>query len=723
MKRIVHLLLLFSVFGIAQSREFIRDSYDSLTKELGTYEKERPEHPSRRTQSPVGRIQKRDVDSSLSNSFEKKLYRAGYEIQNMQQRLKAYKQLIVYAQKHEIDELSLDCFLSAIESTFRGRDLAAKSTLLGLQEVLCDALQAPIFEGHYRRLRQLLDKLSYDLRPFAIRAGDYVVLEVPVRNLFCAVEQRADGVHIVASEPVPGNQVQVDCLFKITTSMPGAIIKFGDTVELEPLYVRHGGYVLPPPTKFGITYDGTGHRGSDTTPLLFHEGGKNAITFVSLQKKPLTGAPVVVGQGLRLIDAESLTQWALQGNQLVGQVGDGMRGLSRAFFSLRNIKPEIVDRVHKKIIQKNLDSVVKEPTFEARVLALKQVICSMRTGFDFEQREQLRKLLEALYDAHAKASTNGLRLLEELFMIAASHPQLVDSKLMFQQFSSNVVEALNSRSIMYGDIVSLVKSDRQGAVQVSIDEALIAQGHLAVTMGNTSGVKLQGQQCLMFASPGGKQGSVSYGDEVTVTSFFVEDGRDGGLLACPVIWWVNSIGSGKKAAHQVMASAIKAVQTHNGQEIFVIQPPEKGLRGPLVSGDIVKLYGKQAASVLAFGCERVGTLSDAVFEVRRVDRRQLNDLADNRFKQYVQRVQGENSLSKKIKMLEAALDLFKGQRLLSAKASKILYAEIKHLSSGAKALPESAIPALKKLLAKAQDAPFSSPAKKRFIDWSNKLRT
>ncbi len=720
MKRILNLLLLLSVFAVALSGEFIADSYDQPNQESRTYEKESIASVSSPTESRVSREQER---VGGSNCFEEELYRAGYESQNMQQRLQAYKQLIVYAQKKEIDELLVDRFLTAIESTFRGRDLTARAMLLGLQEVLSDALQAPIFESRYARLRQLLDKLSYDLQPFAIRAGDYVVLEVPMRKLFCAAEQQVDGVHIVASQPIPGNQVQVDCLFKVTTSVPGAVVRFGDTVQLEPLYVRHGTYVLPSPTKLGITYDGTGHRGGDTPTLLLHEGGTTAITLVSLQKKILTGSPVVVSQGLRLVDAQSGTQWGLRGDQLVAQVDDATRGLSGSFFSLRNIKPQIIDQVHRKIIQKNLDSVVKEPTFEARVLGLTRVLFSMRTGFDFEQQEQLRKVLEALYDEHAKASTNGLRLLEKLFIIAASHPQLAHSKLMFEQFSSHVVDALNSRSIMYGDIISLVKPDRQGAVQVSLDQALTKKGHLAVTMGNASGMKLQGQQCAMLSSPRGKQGSVSYGDEVITTSFFVEDGRDGGLLACPVIWWVNSIDSGKDPAHRVMASAIKAVQTHNGQEVFVIKSPEKDLKGPLVAGDMVQLYGKQAGAVLTFGSERVGLASDALFEVRRVDRSQLAQLADNRFKQYVQRAEGENSLSKKLSMLQSALDIFKGQRLLSVKASKILYAEIKRVADNAKAVPAPAMPALRKLLAKAQDAPFSPAAKKRFISWNSKLRS
>ncbi len=704
MKQILNLLLLLSVFGVALSRE----------KPSMFADKKKPSTP---TESGVNRKQEKVGGRNL---FEEELSRACYKSQTMQQLLQAYKQLVVSAQKNEIDEGLVDRFLTAIESTFRGRDLTARAMLLGLQEVLSDALQAPIFEARYPRLRQLLDKLSYDLQPFAIRSGDYVVLEVPKRKLFCAAEQRADGVHIIASQPVPGNQVQVDCLFKITTSVPGAVVKFGDTVQLEPLYLRYGPYVLPPLTKLGITYEGTGHGAGDTATLLLREGGTSAITLVSLQKEVLTGSPVVVDKGFHLVDAESGTQWALRGEQLVAQVGDATQGRSGSFFSLRNIKPEIIDRVHKKIIQKNLDSVLKEPAFEARVLGVTQVLSSMRRGFDFDQQEQLRKVLEVLYNEHAKASTNGLRLLEKLFIIALSHPELADSKLMFEQFSSHVVDALNSRSIMYGDIISFVRPDRQEAVQVSLDEALTKQGHLiplAVKMGKASGMKLQGHECAMLTSPRRKQGSVSYGDEVIATSFFVEDGRDGGLLACPVIWWVNSIDSKKDATHRVMASPIKAEQAHNGQEVFVIKPPVKGLKGSLVTGDMVQLYGKQACEVLTFG----PLPNDALLEVRRVDRSQLADLADKRFKQYVERAESENSLTKKLSLLESALDIFKGQRLLSVKASKILYAEIKRVADDAKAVPAQAMPALRKLLAKAQDAPFSPAAKKRFISWNSKL--
>ncbi|MBM3886784.1 hypothetical protein FJ364_02530 [Candidatus Dependentiae bacterium] len=644
-----------------------------------------------------------------------------FESHDLQERLEGYKRLILYANDHDVASDSIEKFLRALEATFRARDLANRVALVYLQDVLCIAAQAKSLALYQNRLKQLLDKLSYDLQPFGIRGGDYVVLEVPARKLFCAAEHRADGIHVLARPVVSGREVRVDCLFRVATPIPGALIKFGDAVQLEPLYIRYGCYILPPATRLGISYNEQGRRGSSISPLIFKEKDSSLITFVSPQGPILSGAPIVADQGVCLVDAASGAQWALRGDEIVSHIDHNVKkqkSNAEDIFSLRNIKPEIIDFAHKRLIQANIDVVFKQKRFEDRVFGITQLLNSMRSGFDFDQQEQLRKALEALYDEHAKASTRGLRKLDRLFGIAANHPNLVENKLMLQQFVGHVREALNDRSVAYGDIFSLVTSNHQAALQAEIHEKLTELGHLAISTGRTQGDKILGQQCLIFTSPHGKRGSITYGDEVTIHSFFVEDGREGELLACPVIWWVDPLDKDSLQSHRVLASSIKAVQTHNGQEIFIVQHAKKEQKGTLITGDKIELFSKYAEKVLTFGDK---AKEGVVFELHRIDKDQLIALADKRFKQYVQRAFAEKNISKKIQHIEVALDIFKGQRLLSIQASKILYGIIRVLTANKADLEPNDVSALKKLLAKAQGAPFSVAAKKRFKLWHDKL--
>jgi hypothetical protein len=658
-----------------------------------------------------------------ADRFDKMLDRLAFEAQDPQERLDGYKRLIVYSEQQGLSVPQVERFMAALESTYKARDVAARQVLVGIQDVLLKALRVPEFKEYRDRLTGYLTTLQYDLRPFAIKSGDFVTLEACGRKMFCTTEHNNSGFLIRGAAPLLEKQVRVDSLFKIVAGAENEVIKSGDVVRLEPVYVRYGSYVLPPPgVVAGLALPAPDRHGAGGEAIVHNEQSK--LVVVAPEAAELTGAPIVQEQPICFSVLGSGLVWSCpaQGDaNLFSQPAAEAETAGQHLFALRTVKPAGVERAHQKLIKANIDIALKEKTFEERVAGVTKIFSSIRTGLTPEDVTVLRGTANNLFALSNAASGSGLRLMQKLFDVAAVHPAFGVDKLTFEQSASSVRDTLNARAISFGNVVSLTKLDHQGAVQTTMSDDLTKLGHLKITIGRRHGSRLMGQQCTLLESPVGKQGPLAFGDEVIVKSFFVDDGRDGGLLACPVTWWVNSIEQNGVKSLQVLASSSKAVQTHNGQEIFIIKPPS-GLagQGAVLPGDAVQLVGKQSGVVLALGGSSGDKPGDTTFEVRRFSKEKLVALADKRFKQYVQRLEGEVDLSKKTIMLEAALDLFKGQKLLSTQSGKILYASLKRVAEGPQ-IPGAVVPGLQSVLVKAQDAPFSPGAKKRFTAWGQKL--
>lgn len=661
---------------------------------------------------------------SATDRFDKALDRLAFEAQDPLERLDGYKRLIQYAQQQALDKAQIDRFMAALEATYKARDTNSRLVLVGLRDVLVKAGRVVDFSDYKDKLSAYLATLQYDLRPFAIRSGDYVTLEACSCKSLCTIQNHNGGFLVRSTAPLTGaKQVRVDSLFRIVAAAHNEIIKSGDVVKLEPVYVRTGAYVLPPEgVAAGLALPLPDRHGSGGEAFVGSE--QNQLVVVAPDAEELMGAPLVQEQPICLSVYGSGLVWACAASgdaHLFSQQASEAEKKEQHLFALRSVKAAGVERVHQKLVKANLDVAFKEKNLEERIAGVTKIFSTMRTGLGVSDVAALRGVARNFFSASGSATGSGLRLMHKFFEIAAAHPAFVADKLSFEQNASSVKDILNARAIGYGNVISLAKLDHQGAAQTTMSDELTKQGHLKITIGRRHGSRLMGQQSVLLESALGKQGPLSFGDEIRIQSFFVDDGRDGGLLACPVTWWVNTIESHGSKALQVLASSAKAVQTHNGQEVFIVRSASKlAEQGVVLPGDAVQLVSKHAGVVVALSPSSIGLTSDATFEVRRLNKEKLIDLADKRFKQYVQRVEGEFDLSKKTTMLAAALDLFKGQQLLSTQSGKMLYASLKRVAEGTR-LPLAVVPGVQSMLAKAQEAPFSPAAKKRFTAWGEKL--
>lgn len=640
--------------------------------------------------------------------FDQLLDKVAFEASDIQSRLEGYKRLIEYAQRSELDAPHVARFMAALEATYRARDLNNRAVLLGLQEVFCRALQSSIFAPHHEQARKFLTMLSCDLKPFAVKFGDCVAIEVCGRAMFCTTQQHDNCLHVVGCPPPAGKQLRVDSLFTIAGGQPGQVVTFGQQLQLQPLYAQRGGYMLPLEAGLNFACGSSVRRGVEGGSVVLSKKSDIEFALTSPIGVILQGAPVVIHQEVQLVDTSrgvalampaGATRFVLQNKELA----DGN------VLSLRIVKSQTLDRVHKKLVKANVDLALKQATPEGRIEGLLQVLNAVRGGIGDEELVRQQEVLQSLYAERSVVPPHALRLLEKLFVTAAHHSCFAQSKLVFEQYAGQVHDDLCAKAVSFGDVVTMAAA-QQRALQLVLDESLTSQGHLVVAADGRKDTRLMGQQCITLASPAAKRGALSYSDEVTLTSYFVNDGRDGGLLACPVMWWVDSSPQ-ESVAQRVLASGATAVQTRGGQEIFtIINATVPAMQGPVLAGDAVHLVSKHTKRMIEFGeKQKTGT-----FVVQKASKKQLVELADKRFRQYVQRISGEDDVHQRTAMLGAALDLFKGQKLLSSQAGKLLYAQLKNAAVGSDIASQETI---KQLLAKAQEAPFSAAAKKRFMTW------
>ena len=194
-----------------------------------------------------------------------------FESTDIVSRLNGYKKLVDYAQRRELDTQSLMRFMDALDGTYRVRDLTNKAVLLGLQEVFGKILMTPVFESYHQQVRAFLEKLKYDLMPFAIKVGDYVTIEACERHVFCAAQQQVDETLVHGRRQEKGKQVCVDSLFKVEGGVVGQPVLFGQQLQISPLYVQQGGYILPPRETLRVTYHRDGYRGANEKKLFLHK--------------------------------------------------------------------------------------------------------------------------------------------------------------------------------------------------------------------------------------------------------------------------------------------------------------------------------------------------------------------------------------------------------------------------------------------------------------------
>lgn len=648
--------------------------------------------------------------------FERLLDEVAFEASDIYARLGGYKRLIEYAQRRELDAPSLERFIKALEATYRARDLNNRAALVGIQEVCGVLLRTEIFATYHSNVRGFLEKLHYDLLPFALRSGDIVSIEICGRNMFCATQQRGGEAFIHGQHTAHGRQLRLDCLFRVEGGETGKPITLGQVVQLQPLYLQQGRYILPPTARLGGERNTGGKRGAEGAEFVLQENGALAFTFSSPLGECLRGAPVVIKQGVHIVDTKYNLAWALPagGTRLtIHPVG----GEGVELFAFRTVKSQVVEQAHARLMKANVEAALKQPLIERRLQGLVQIFTAMRSGISTAEAAQYQEILQGLYEERKNIPPAALRSLEKLFLTVAHHPAFAPSKLVFEQYTAHAHDELCAHAVSFGEYVRVIRSDQKRSLQLALDESLAKQGHLLVNGEGPVDNRVIGQQCVSLASTAGKAGAINYGDEVTLTSYFVDDGRDGGLLACPVTWWVD-VSPENGSVQRVLASGAAAVQTHSGQEIFRVQNATLSTaQGPVLAGDVIHFVSKYTGRVVTFGDKH----PPHTFTFGRASKEQLASLADKRFRQYVQRVDAESDVAKKATMLGAALDLFKGQRLLSAQAGKVLYAALKRTSLPAASLPAPAALEVKQLLTKAQDAPFSSAAKKRFVLWQSAL--
>lgn len=644
----------------------------------------------------------------VESRFNQLLDEVLFESADIASRLNGYKKLIEYAQRRELDAQSLSRLVKALEGTYRSRNLSNKSALLGLQDVFGTMLTMPIFGSYHKQVRLFQEKLKYDLMPFAVKFGDYVMIESCERHVFCATQQRESNHFLYGCGNGAGKQVRIDSLFRISGGIAGQPVLFGQDVQFSPLYLQDGGYVLPSQVALNVSYHREASRGLNEKALFLDRDPAVKFSAVASIGNVLHGSPVVAGHGFRLVDVASNFSWVLSsGNNLTFQP---KADAECELFSLRVVKPQVVEKAHQKLVQANTAIAVKKTLAEDRIAGLTKILKSVRRGIDGIVLLQQQELLQVLYSERAKLASSELRSLKKLFDLAAGHPCFAQSRLSFEQYAGQVLDDLGARALKFEEFITMTSTDNRRAIHLVMDEQLSKQGHLVVSGDGIPSNKIAGQQCMMISSAAGKQGFLSYGDEIKLTSFFVHDGRAGGLLACPVVWWVDG-----NPVTRVCASSGKAVQTRSGQEVFVVASANNDLVGPVLAGDKINLVSKYAQGAISF------MQASPDLDMQQVSRDRLAALADKCFSQYVKQAKAVHDVDKKVSMLEAAVDLFKDQKILSSGSGKVLYSALKQAIADKAAVAKAFVPNMQALLAKAQNAPFSPAAKKRFVVWSNGL--
>lgn len=631
-----------------------------------------------------------------------------FESADIVSRLNGYKKLIEYAQRRELDAQNLGRLIKALEGTYRSRDLSNKSVLLGLRDLLGEILKMPIFGAYHKQVHLFQEKLKYDLMPFAVKFGDYVMIESCERRVFCATQQRDGNYFLYGCGNRAGKQVRIDSLFRIGGGIAGQPVLFGQDVQICPVYLQNGEYVLPSEVELNISYHREASRGFNGKALFLDKKPDVKFSVVASIGNILHGLPVVAGHGFRLVDVASNFSWVLSiDNTLIFQP---KTDADCELFSLRIVKPQVVEKAYQKLVQANTAIAIKKTLAEDRIAGLTKILKVVRGGIDGVVLVQQQELLQSLYGEREKLASSELRSLKKLFDLAAGHSSFVQSKFSFEQYAGQLLEDLGARALKFEEFITITSIDHRRAIHLVMDEQLSKQGHLVVSGDGIPSSKIAGQQCMMISSVVGKQGFLSYGDEIKLTSFFVHDGRAGGLLACPVVWWVDG-----NPVTRVCASSSKAVQTRSGQEVFIVASAASGLVGPVLPGDRINLVSKYAQGAISF------MQATPALDIQKVSRDRLTVLADKCFSQYVKQVKAIQDIDKKLPMLEAAVDLFKDQKILSSGSGKVLYSALKQATADKNSITKAFVPNLQGLLAKAQNAPFSPAAKKRFVVWSDSL--
>lgn len=649
----------------------------------------------------------------LTQEFNTLLDKVAFEANSISERLHGYKKLISYTHNHEVHPKQIARLMSALETSYRVRDLNNRDMLLQLQEIFAGLLRIENFSPHQGAIKQYLERLQCDLKPFAIKSGDFVTIEFAGTNRYCATH-KADTTVFLEAVPLEGKQIRMDCLFKVLGKEDGKAIAFGEEVQLQPLYIEQNGYLLPPSEKINFASNQeSGKRGAESFDLTLQPNGNLLFTCTALTGEAITGMPVVAKQELYLTNNELHISWALAPNSTRLSARNKILG-NGSPLALHVVKPQVVAKAHQKLIKANTALALKAPTLDAQAKAFSQILSSVKEGIDTAIAQEQSAALRKFYEQKKQFTPEGLRQLTKLFACAAKHPAFEDNKLVFEQYVSEVGDELKTKAIAFDQLFSLQIPQLHAGLQLTIDPLLAPQGHVVVAPTATISSEFMGQQCLALSSPSQKKGAISYGDELVLSSYFVDDGKDGGLLACPVTWWLDILPD--KTTKRLLASSSAAIQTRNGQQIFVIQAANNPQQqGPVLPGDTIQLFSKHAQEVVVFGKDGL----HACCEIKTASQEELKQLAHKKFTLYVKQAIAERDMQHKTAALDTALDLFKGQKILPHDAGKILFAAIKKTMT--RPTNELAVAAFHKVLAKAQEAPFSEAAKRKFVAWATDI--